>query len=194
MVPVEAVTVREATERTQQQERQTPEAGVEVVVLPQGASAAVEMVVPVPSTSGTRSKGTDMGLNQRRPTLFGRAIKPFMMLLTLTMIIVAQSNLRGIDRGVEPPLSVFLGVIAVCAAVCLIVGWVSQRKMVLEHGLLAVVFVCLTRAVFIQMSSVWDQAVFFSLAVVASAGAAYFMEVAERHYDRHRGVIAKGVL
>ena len=135
-----------------------------------------------------------MGLNQRRPTLFGRAIKPFMMLLTLTMIIVAQSNLRGIDRGVEPPLSVFLGVIAVCAAVCLIVGWVSQRKMVLEHGLLAVVFVCLTRAVFIQMSSVWDQAVFFSLAVVASAGSAYFMEVAERHYDRHRGVIAKGVL
>lgn len=136
-----------------------------------------------------------MGLNQRNPTLFGRAIKPFMMLLTLTMVIVAQSNLRGIDRGVEPPLSVFLGVIAVCAVVCLIVGWVfSQRKVVLEYGLLAVVFVYLTRAVFIQMSSVWDQAVFFSLAVVASAGSAYFMEVAERHYDRHRGVIAKGVL
>ena len=135
-----------------------------------------------------------MGLNQRNPTLLGRAIKPFMMLLTLTMVIVAQSNLRGIDRGVEPPLSVFLGVIAVCAAVCLIVGWVSQRKMALEYGLLAVVFVYLTRAVFIQMSSVWDQAVFFSLAVVASAGAAYFMEVAERHYDRYSGVVEKGVL
>lgn len=135
-----------------------------------------------------------MGLNQRHPTLFGRAIKPFMMLLTLTMIIIAQSNLRGIDRGVEPPLSVFLGVIAVCAAICLIIGWVSQRKMVLEYGLLAVVFVYLTRAVFIQMSSVWDQAVFFSLAIVASAGAAYFMEVSERRYDRYTRSTVKGVL
>lgn len=135
-----------------------------------------------------------MGLNQRHPTIFGRTIKPFMLLLTLTMIIVAQSNLRGIDRGVQPPLSIFLGVIAVIAVVCLLLGWIARLRRVMEYGLLAVVLVYLTRTVFIQLSSAWDQAVFFSLAVVVSAGSAYFMEVAERHYDRYSGVISKGVL
>lgn len=135
-----------------------------------------------------------MGLNQRHPTIFGRAVKPFMMLMTLTMIIVAQSNLRNMDRGVEPPLSTFLGIIAVIAVVFLLVGWVTQRKVMMEYGLLAVVLVYLTRAAFIQFSSPWDQAVFFSLAVVLCASAAYFMEVAERQYDRYSGVLTKGVL
>ena len=135
-----------------------------------------------------------MGLNQRHPTVFGRVVKPMMLLMTLTMTIVAQSNLRGIDRGVEPPLSVLLGVIAVVAVVFLLFGWAAKQRKMMEYGLLAVVLVYLTRAAFIMFSSAWDQAVFFSLAVVLCAGAAYFMEVAERHYDRYSGVVEKGVL
>ena len=135
-----------------------------------------------------------MELNQRHPTVFGRVVKPMMLLMTLTMTIVAQSNLRGIDRGVEPPLSVLLGVIAVVAVVFLLFGWAAKQRKMMEYGLLAVVLVYLTRAAFIMFSSAWDQDVFFSLAVVLCAGAAYFMEVAERHYDRYSGVVEKGVL
>jgi hypothetical protein len=155
----------------------------------------VALVAPVSCVcSRARCKETIMGLNQRHPTLFGRVIKPMMLLLTLTMIIVAQSNFRGLDRGVDPPLAWGLAVMAVVAALCLIVGWVSKKRRLMEYGLLAVVLVYLTRAAFIMFSSAWDQAVFFSLAVVVSASLAYFMEVSERMYDRYTGVAVRGVL
>jgi hypothetical protein len=115
------------------------------------------------------------------PTFLGKSIKPFALMMTLTMVIVAQSNFRGIDRGTEFPLSAIVGSIAALAAFALIAGWVCDRPRILEYGLLGVVLAYSIRAWFVMMSNPWDQAVFFSLAAVIGAGGAYFMEVAERH-------------
>lgn len=115
------------------------------------------------------------------PTFLGRTIKPFLLMLTLTMIIIASSNFRGMDRGTEFPLSMIVGVVATLAAIALLVGWAGNMSMVMEYGLLGVVLAYGIRAWFIMLSNPWDQAVFFSLATVLGAAGAYFMEVAERH-------------
>lgn len=115
------------------------------------------------------------------PTFLGRSIKPFALMMTLTMAIIAQANFQGIDRGTEFPLSAIVGTIAALAALALIVGWAGNLRRLLEHGLLGVVLAYSIRAWFVMMSNPWDQAVFFSLAAVIGAGGAYFMEVAERH-------------
>ena len=115
------------------------------------------------------------------PTFLGRSIKPFLLMMTLTMTIVAQSNFRGIDRGTQFPLSAIVGTIALAAAVALIAGWSGKLPRLLEYGLLGVVLAYSIRAWFVMMSNPWDQAVFFSLATVVGAAGAYFMEVAERH-------------
>lgn len=117
----------------------------------------------------------------RPPTFLGRAIKPFLLMMTLTMLIVAQANFRGIDRGTQVPLSYVVGTVAALAAVALLAGWVGNLPRLLEYGLLGVVLAYSIRAWFVMMSNPWDQAVFFSLAAVVGAGGAYFMEVAERH-------------
>jgi hypothetical protein len=109
-------------------------------------------------------------------TLFGRPLKPVALGLTLTMVIVAQSNLRGADRGTEYPLSIILGVLAIAAAVTLAVGWIGKRQRIAEVGLLLVVGVYAARAAFIQMVSPFDQAVWFSLSTVVIAGGAYILE------------------
>ena len=115
------------------------------------------------------------------PTFLGRTIKPFLLMLTLTMIIIASSNFRGMDRGTEFPLSMIVGVVATLAAIALLVGWAGNMPMVMEYGLLGVVLAYGIRAWFIMLSNPWDQAVFFSLATVLGAAGAYFMEVGERH-------------
>jgi hypothetical protein len=115
------------------------------------------------------------------PTFLGRAIKPFLLMMTLTMVIVAQANFRGIDRGTQYPLSIIVGSIALAAAIALLAGWAGKLPRLLEYGLLGVVLAYSIRAWFVMMSNPWDQAVFFSLAAVIGAGGAYFMEVAERH-------------
>lgn len=115
------------------------------------------------------------------PRFLGRSIKPFLLMMTLTMVIVAQANFRGIDRGTEFPLSAIVGSIAALAAIALIAGWAGNLPRILEYGLLGVVLAYSIRAWFVMMSNPWDQAVFFSLAAVVGAGGAYFMEVAERH-------------
>jgi hypothetical protein len=120
------------------------------------------------------SKGDVEGLR-----VFGRPLKPVALGLTLTMIIVAQSNFRGADRGTEYPLSVVLGVLAVIAAVTLAAGWICGRQRIAEAGLLLVVGVYATRATFIQMVSPFDQAVWFSLATVIIAGGAYILEASD---------------
>lgn len=115
------------------------------------------------------------------PTFFGKAIKPFALMMTLTMVIVAQANFRGIDRGTELPLSAIVGAIASLSAIALIAGWAGNLPRLLEYGLLCVVLAYSIRAWFVMMSNPWDQAVFLSLAAAIGAGGAYFMEVAERH-------------
>lgn len=116
------------------------------------------------------------------PPLFaGRAIKPFLLMLTMTMVIVAQSNFRGMDRGTEFPLSVLVGIVAAGSAVALLVGWAGRFPRIMEYGLLGVVTAYGIRAAFIMLASPWDQAVFFSLAACIGAGGAYFLEVSERH-------------
>ena len=54
-----------------------------------------------------------------------------------------------------------------------------DKQKVAEIGLLLVVAVYMTRAVFIWLSAGWDQAVFFSLATVVIAGGSYMLEAAE---------------
>lgn len=115
------------------------------------------------------------------PTFLGRTIKPFLLMLTLTMTIIASSNFRGMDRGTEFPLSMIVGVVATLAAIALLVGWAGNMQMVMEYGLLGVVLAYGIRAWFIMLSNPWDQAVFFSLATVLGAAGAYFMEACERH-------------
>ena len=117
-------------------------------------------------------------------TLFGRPLKPVALGLTLTMVIVAQSNLRGADRGTEYPLSIILGVLAIAAAVTLAVGWVGKMQRIAEVGLLLVVGVYVTRAVFIQMTSPWDQAVFFSMSTAIIAAGSFMLEAAEPERGR----------
>lgn len=114
------------------------------------------------------------------PTFLGRAIKPFLLMMTFTMVIVAQANFRQLDRGTEYPLSLIVGTVAALAAMSLLIGWAGNLPRVMEYGLLGVVLAYGIRAWFIMLSSPWDQAVFFSLAAVIGAGGAYFMEVAER--------------
>lgn len=113
-------------------------------------------------------------------TFLGRPLKPVAFGLTLMMIIIAQSNFRGADRGTEYPLSVVLGIAAVAAAVTLIIGWATGRQTIAEIGLLTVVCVYVTRAAFIQFSTPWDQAVFFSLSTAIIAGGSYILEASER--------------
>lgn len=115
------------------------------------------------------------------PTFLGRTIKPFLLMLTLTMIIIASSNFLGMDRGTEFPLSMIVGVVATLAAIALLVGWAGNMPMVMEYGLLGVVLAYGVRAWSIMLSNPWDEAVFFSLATVLGAAGAYFMEVGERH-------------
>lgn len=115
------------------------------------------------------------------PTFLGRSIKPFLLMMTLTMVIVAQANFRGIDRGTEFPLSTLVGSIAAGSAIALLAGWTGKLPRLLEYGLLGVVLAYSIRAWFVMMSNPWDQAVFFSLAAAVGAAGAYFMEVAERH-------------
>ena len=109
-------------------------------------------------------------------TLFGRPLKPVALGLTLTMVIVAQANFRGEDRGTEYPLSFVLAILAVAAAVTLAVGWIGKRQRIAEVGLLLVVGVYAARAAFIQMVSPFEEAVFLSLATVVIAGGAYILE------------------
>lgn len=111
--------------------------------------------------------------------LLGRPLKPVALGLTLTMIIVAQSNFRGADRGTQYPLSMVLAVAAAVAAVTLAVGWISRRQRIAELGLLLVVGVYTARAAFIQMVSPFDQAVWFSLATVVIAAGAYVLEASD---------------
>jgi hypothetical protein len=136
----------------------------------------------VPDMDGTRG-------DLPRITLFGRAVKPVAFGLTLTMLIIAQANIRMADRGVVYPLSVVLAVLAILSAVMLTVGWFGRQQRLAEYGLLMVVAVYLTRAVFVFMESGPDQAVWFSLTTVIIAGGSYFLEASDRLIATH----AKGV-
>jgi hypothetical protein len=112
--------------------------------------------------------------------VLGRPFKPVALGLALNMLIVAQANFRDMDRGTTPPMSTMLGVMAVIAVTALILGWVLRLQRLAEIGLLVTVFVYATRAVFIQFTGTWDQAVFFSLAGVIIAGGSYCLEAADR--------------
>lgn len=120
-------------------------------------------------------------------TVFGRPLKPVAFGLTLSMVIIAQSNFRGADRGTGYPLSVLLGICAAAAAATLVIGWAGRLQRVAEVGLLLVVGVYVTRAVFIFLSSVPDQSVFFSLSTAIIAGGSFMLEAAEPEGRRERG-------
>jgi hypothetical protein len=119
--------------------------------------------------------------------VLNRRLQPVALGLTLTMIIIAQANIRGMDRGTQPPLSYLVSVIAALAALAMVIGWVSKRQRIVEWGLLGVVFTYMARAIFISIYSPWDQAIFFSLATVVLAGGAYYMEADERLMKERRG-------
>jgi hypothetical protein len=112
--------------------------------------------------------------------VWGRPFKPVAFGLTLAMLIIAQSNLRGLDRGTIPPLSYMVAAIAGAAIGFMVAGWVTGRQRLEEAGLLLVVAAYATRAAFIQINNPWDQAVFFSLSTVIIAGGAYMLEADSR--------------
>ena len=114
------------------------------------------------------------------PRLFGRPIKPVAFGLVLTMTIVLQANVRGIDRGTQPPLSYIVSILAFAAVIALAWGWIAGNQRCAEIGLLLVVAAYTTRAAFISLSSGPDQAVFFSLATVVIAGGSYLLEANSR--------------
>jgi len=123
----------------------------------------------------------------RNPRFFGRRFQPFLLGMVLTMIIVAQANFRGMDRGTTYPLSIVLGITAIASAILLIVGWIGQYQRVIEFGLLGVVATYLTRAWFVFLAAGADQAIWFSLAAVMMAGGAYFLEANDRRYAKIKG-------
>jgi uncharacterized membrane protein len=67
------------------------------------------------------------------------------------------------------------------AVVTFCIGWWGRKQKFIEFGLLLVILAYTARAAFIAMVNPWDQAIFFSLAVVVGAGTAYYMEVVDRH-------------
>ena len=118
--------------------------------------------------------------------IFGRRIQPLIFLLAMTMIIVAQSNFRGLDRGTEPPLSYFVASAATISVIAFAIGWWNKRQQFIEFGLLLVVLAYISRAAFISLTQPWDQAIFFSLATAMGAGLAYYMERTDRPTERVR--------
>ena len=114
----------------------------------------------------------------RTIALWGRPLKPVALCLTITMIIVTQANLRGVDRGTQPPLSYVVAAIAALAVIALVIGWIGRDPRAMRIGLLLVVAAYSTRAVFIALVSGPDQAVWFSLATVVLAAGSYALEVA----------------
>lgn len=115
--------------------------------------------------------------------VWGRPLKPVALGLTLTMVIVAQANLRAADRGTTPPLSYVVAAVAGAAVIALIWGWVGRSQRLAEIGLLLVVAAYATRAAFVYLSSGPDQAVFFSLASVIIAGGSYLLEATSRRRE-----------
>ena len=126
-------------------------------------------------------------LNELR--MWGRPLKPVALGLTLTMVIVTQANLRGIDRGTVPPLSYLVAVLSATAVVTLLWGWIGRNQKAAEIGLLLVIGTYITRAAFIALESgLAEQAVWFSLATVVIAAGSYALEVD----DRYRGRVGNG--
>jgi len=99
------------------------------------------------------------------------------------MIVIAQSNVRVMDRGVQLPLSLILAVAAGISAATLIAGWIGRQQRIAELGLVLAFGTYMTRAAFIFLESGWDQAVFFSLSTAIIAGGSYLLE----HEDKGRG-------
>ena len=125
-------------------------------------------------------------------TFLKRPLKPVMLGLTIIMSIIAQANWRGIDRGVTPPLSYLVAILASTAVVTMIVGWAAGKPRLLEFGLLATIAAYTTRAAFIWMVNPWDQAGFFGIAVVVMAGGTYILERGDRIGAEHLHARAKG--
>lgn len=126
-------------------------------------------------------------LRERRVTLFDRRLRPtvcrhpfrpLVLGLFFTMLIVAQANIRNIDRGTSPPMSYFVAGIALSASLALIVGWLLQDVRTIKMGYLLVAAAYMTRATFIMLTNPWDQSVFFSLASAFIAGGAFIAESA----------------
>ena len=121
---------------------------------------------------------------RQRPQVFLHPFRPLVLGLFFTMLIVAQSNLRNMDRGTTPPISYFVAGIALAASLALIVGWLRQDVRTIEMGYLLVAAAYMTRATFIMISNPWDQSVFFSLASAFIAGGAFIAESASHHGGR----------
>lgn len=114
----------------------------------------------------------------------GRPFKPVAFGLILTMIVVAQANFRGLDRGTLPPLSYVVAFLAGSAVAAMLIGVIAESNRALRIGFLLVVAAYTMRAAFIQMSNPGDAAVFFSLASVIIAGGAYMYEALDRPAGR----------
>lgn len=118
-------------------------------------------------------------------TVWGRPLKPVALGLTLTMVIVTQANIRGLDRGTQPPLSWLVALMSAAAVVTLLWGWIGRNQKAAEIGLLLVIGTYITRAAFIALESgLGEQAVWFSLATVVIAAGSYALEVDDRYRTR----------
>lgn len=130
----------------------------------------------------------ERGENPHLVTLKGRPFKPYILSLILTMIVVAQSNVRNMDRGTEYPLSIAVAFLAGASAAAILWGWLGNRHWWLMVGLGLSVFAWATRAAFIQMTNSLDQSIFFSLAGALAAGGAFYMEAQAWKFERSGGI------
>lgn len=115
---------------------------------------------------------------RERPRIFRHPFRPLVLGLFFTMLIVAQANIRNMDRGTAPPMSYFVAGIALAASVALIVGWFRKDVSIIKAGYVLVAAAYMTRATFIMLTNPFDQSVFFSLASAFIAGGAYLAESA----------------
>lgn len=116
---------------------------------------------------------------RQHPHFLWHPFRPLVLGLFFTMLIVAQSNIRNMDRGTAPPMSYFVAGIALASSLALIVGWFRKDVHTIKAGYLLVAAAYMTRATFIMLANPWDQSVFFSLASAFIAAEAYIAESAD---------------
>lgn len=142
--------------------------------------STAEEVNEMATTAPTKPQERRIAKWDRRhhPHILRHPFHPLVLGLFFTMLIVFQSNIRGMDRGTTPPMSYFVAGIALAASLALIVGWLRQDVHTIKAGYLLVAAAYMTRATFIMLVNPWDQSVLFSLASAFIAGGAFIAESA----------------
>lgn len=123
-----------------------------------------------------------------RPRLAGRPIRPVLLWSTLTMAIIAQANLRALDRGVDGGHAVILATVAMTALALIVGAWITRNSRMAELGLLLTGGVWLTRTLFVWLTNgPEEQAGYFSAAAAILAFTTYMIERTDRHTGEGKG-------